>query len=267
MSKKLLISESEKNEIKRLYGVTEQTMFDDLIKNTFGKMLGGGEPTSSSDSKEDLLALLFSKVLNKSKSDDDSDDIKTDDSGPLNKTPVDFKEVTKKVIERIEGGYYNPSWHYKPAMGKSGETMFGIDRKHGGTLNTGAAGTEFWNIIDKNKSRSVWTHGYRGGALAEKLTDLVVEIMRPHYENLAKKYLSPKSLEVVSSSKPLLFHFIYASWNGPGFFKKFAEDINKKVSQGVTSDEELQDVALDSRRHSAASGSVNKIEKIFNEFT
>ena len=61
MSKKLLISESEKNEIKRLYGVNEQTMFDDLIKSTFGKMLGGDQVTSSSDSKEDLLALLFNK--------------------------------------------------------------------------------------------------------------------------------------------------------------------------------------------------------------
>lgn len=250
MSKRFIISEEERKHIKKLHNLQEQSFIEKGIEYVLNSILNGDFNKSDKDETTNDNKLNFD--------DNKSEPTKT-------KTPVDFKEITKKVIDRIEGGYYNPVWHYKPAMGKSGETMFGIDRKHGGSLNTGPAGTEFWNIIDKNKNKSVWTHGYRGGALAEKLTDLVVEIMRPHYESLAKKYLSPEALEIVNSSKPLLFHFIYASWNGPGFFKKFAESINKKVEQGVTSEEDLQDVALDSRRNSAASGSVNKIEKIFGE--
>lgn len=179
--------------------------------------------------------------------------------------PVNFREVTKKVINRIEGGYYNPDWHYKSAMGRSGETMFGIDRRHGGRLNTSPAGVEFWNLIDKNKSKNVWTHGYRGGNLEDRLTELVVDIMQPHYENLSDKYLSDDAKKVVNSSEPLLFHFIYAAWNGPGFFQKFANDINREVENGVKDEKELMDVALNSRRNSAVRNSADKIENIFDE--
>jgi hypothetical protein len=76
----------------------------------------------------------------------------------LSKVDVDFKEMTKMVIDKLEGGYYNPKWHYKPQMGRSGETMFGIDRIHGGRLNTSEPGVEFWSIIDKNKNSKVWKH-------------------------------------------------------------------------------------------------------------
>ena len=91
----------------------------------------------------------------------------------LTKVNTDFSEMTKMVIDKIEGGYYNPEWHRKSAMGRSGETMFGIDRVHGGRLNTSAPGVEFWSIIDKNKSPEVWKHGYRGGNLQEQLTNFL----------------------------------------------------------------------------------------------
>ena len=132
-------------------------------------------------------------------------------------------------------------------MGDSGETMFGIDRKHGGTLNTSSAGVQFWNLIDKNKNKSEWKHGYRGGQLEGQLLDLVSQIMQPHYETLAKKYLSSEAKSIVDSDKRLLFHFIYASWNGSGWFQKFSKKFNNSVDSGITNPDELVKVAIDSR--------------------
>lgn len=177
---------------------------------------------------------------------------------------ADFSEMTKMVIDKIEGGYYNPEWHRKSAMGRSGETMFGIDRVHGGRLNTSSPGVEFWSIIDKNKSPEVWKHGYRGGNLQEQLTNLVVQIMEPHYKELCEKYLDEESRKIVDSDKGLTFNFIYAGWNGSGFFQRFANDINDAVKQGKTDPKELQEVALNSRRGTSL-GSTSKIEKIMNE--
>lgn len=38
----------------------------------------------------------------------------------------------------------------------------------------------------------------------------------------------------------------YATWNGPGYFKKFATDLAQAIKQGK-SDKELIDVAIQSR--------------------
>lgn len=189
---------------------------------------------------------------------------KVKDKKSLSKVNADFSEITKMVIDRIEGGYYNPEWHRKSAMGRSGETMFGIDRVHGGRLNTSSPGVEFWSIIDKNKNPEVWKHGYRGGNLQEQLTNLVVQIMEPHYKELCEKYLDEDARKIIDSDKALTFNFIYAAWNGSGFFQRFANDINEAVKEGKTEPKELQEVALNSRRNTSL-GSTSKIEKIMNE--
>ena len=69
-----------------------------------------------------------------------------------------FKGVTDLVIKKLEGGYYNPQWHNvgDKRYGDSGETMYGIDRVAGGTINTTPAGQKFWALIDANKNKSVW---------------------------------------------------------------------------------------------------------------
>ena len=210
------------------------------------------------------------KLINK----DDKDSSDTSDTSTNNSSDNsfgtisgDFKKMTELVINKLEGGYFNPQWHKSSGMGDSGETMFGIDRKHGGTLNTSNAGVEFWNLIDGNKNRRVWKRYYRGGNLEQKLIDLVVKIMEPHFNKLADKYLSPEAKNIVMKSNALLFHFIYASWNGSGFFQKFANAINEEVQKGNTSVSELKKVAVQSRRNSAVSGSASKIENIMNSLS
>jgi hypothetical protein len=169
-----------------------------------------------------------------------------------------FSTVTQLVIDKLEGGYYNPAWHSTgdSRYGSSGETMFGIDRVAGGSINTTTAGKEFWGIIDKNKTRDVWKWNYKGGTLAPKLKELVVDIMYPVYERNATTYLDPQTKAIVDNDNRLLFHFIYASWNGSGWFKKFANDMDKAVKNGVTNPDKLVQVALDSRtKEGLSSGS------------
>lgn len=160
-----------------------------------------------------------------------------------------FKSVTKLVIDKLEGGYYNPNWHSTgdSRYGSSGETMFGIDRKAGGSINDTIAGKQFWALIDKNKTPKVWKWNYLGGDIAPQLKDLVADIMYPQYEALSKRYLTPQAKTIVDSDNRLLFHFIYGTWNGSGWFKKFATDINNAVKSGITDADKLTEIALNSR--------------------
>jgi len=160
---------------------------------------------------------------------------------------VDFRQITRSVINNLEGGYYNPKWHNTKGMGRSGETMFGIDRRHGGDYNTSPAGIKFWGIIDKNKSQQVWKYNYRGGQLEGELTDLVVDIIQPFYNEFKNRYLSPTAKKLVDSDSRLTFHFAYAVWNGPGWFRKFAKVINKSVENGELNTDVLSKKAIRSR--------------------
>jgi len=251
-----------------------ESQLENIVKRTINEQGENLDDFNESPNKDTFVDYMFRRVKEilgkeKSKTDDESlDSIDQDDDTSLTSgTPSNFKKMTELVIDKLEGGYYNPNWHYKSAMGRSGETMFGIDRKHGGSLNTSSAGIEFWDTIDKNKNKKIWKHYFRGGNLEQRLKDLVVKIMEPHFNNLFHKYLSPKSQKIVNNSNSLLFHFIYASWNGPGYFQKFAETFNNAVDDGVTSVSELKKVAIKSRRNSSVSGSVNKIENIMNNLS
>jgi hypothetical protein len=150
-------------------------------------------------------------------------------------------------------------------MGDSGETMMGIDRKHGGNINTTPEGKEFWGLIDKADAKNKWEWNYKGGPLESKLRNLVIKMIKPLFESYTQRYLDPEAREIVMKSPGLMFHFIYAVWNGPGWFRKFAEKINEKVKRGVKDPKQLYMTALKSRTESgntliARSG--NKIDDI-----
>jgi len=168
-----------------------------------------------------------------------------------------FKEITKTIINNLEGGYYHPEFkitgakstsgkNISPskftAMGKSGETMFGIDRKHGGTINTSGGGSEFWSMIDNAQKNGRWPYNYSGGELKDKLTSIVSKIMKEQYKKNAENFLSKEARSIVENNPKLLFNFAYASWNGPGYFKKFAKKVNDSVSMGITNPEELDNM-------------------------
>lgn len=160
--------------------------------------------------------------------------------------------MTALVIDNLEGGYYHPDMLKDGRVkdfrySNSGETMFGIDRKAGGSINTTSAGKKFWNIIDTANASKNWKWNYKGGPLEDTLKLGASDVMYPGYEKNSKNYLSPDAKQIVDSDNRLLFHFIYGTWNGPGWFKKFAGDINKAVSSGVKDTDKLTKIAIDSR--------------------
>lgn len=192
-----------------------------------------------------------------------------------------FSKVCSFVIDKLEGGYYHPDM-LKDGRIKdtryefSGETMFGIDRLRGGTINETPAGREFWAIIDNAGARYNWKWNYKGGSLGPKLKKLVADMMYPQYDKLASRYLSPKSRKIVESDNRLFFHFVYATWNGSGWFQKFAKKINEAVNSGVTNKNQLVQIALQSRIQSGnslvkqggvkISGFIDQVPKSNNAF-
>ena len=90
MSKRLIITEEEKKDIKSLYNINEQINFDSIIEY-LGELL-------KNMGKKDI-----SSYLNKT-----------------NSGSVDSKwdKITKKVIDEFEGGYWNPKCgHTTKGMG------------------------------------------------------------------------------------------------------------------------------------------------------
>ena len=187
-----------------------------------------------------------------------------------------FEKITNVVIDKLEGGYFHPDMYQKNPKkfewyNTSGETMFGLDRFAGhdlyystprksdtvqGDLKYIANGSytyatpeakEFWTIIDKAGARKNWPWLHRGGDNYEKLRSLASQIIYPKFVKWSNSYLSPVAREIVAKDPRLTFHFSYAVWNGPGWFKKFASDINKAVASGITDSDELLKIALESR--------------------
>jgi hypothetical protein len=226
MSKKFLITENEKNQIKSLYNINEDMLSDfmSIIKSELIKVL----KNSSGDS-----------YLNDTSS--GSVDSKWD-------------KITKKVIDKFEGGYWNPKCgHTTKGMGISTETMFGLDR-YNGNIESTPEGKEFFRIIDNEKSDlgmskfcKKWFHNYKGGNLENTLKTLAAKIMKHQYDNNSKNYFSPELRKRVEANDRLLMHFSYASWNGPGYFKKFAKSLENGVKSGK-SDSELIKQAISDRK-------------------
>jgi hypothetical protein len=179
-----------------------------------------------------------------------------------------FKTITNIVIDKMEGGYYHPNMRLKnpkkfAAYGASGETMFGIDRKAGDAINRTVAGKKFWKLIDDADAKNNWQWMYMGGDLKPQLIDLVVKIIYPEFIYLSNKYLSKKAQELIFQDPRLLFHFIYATWNGSGWFQKFGTDFSKKVNSGVNNLDDLVNYMNDLRtKEGLRSGSApNKLIK------
>lgn len=250
MSKKIIISENEKNRIKSLYKIIEQEInpLDIIFKAGMKKLddYMSGKLTFDSDDED---------TESKNDTDDKSTSYKPSGKG-------DFYNITKKIIENFEGGYWNPECAGYPGSkhprkkgmySRSGETMFGLDREAGKIEDISSDGKKFFQLIDDQKEKmgmenfcKKWTWDYRGGEIKNQLVDLAVKTMKSLFDKNSKNYLSEKVRNIVNNSNPLLLHFSYATWNGPGFFKDFAKSINKAVDEGK-SEKELVKIAKTDR--------------------
>jgi peptidoglycan hydrolase-like protein with peptidoglycan-binding domain len=187
------------------------------------------------------------------------DDVKLN-SAAININVKDWQGMVNLVIDKLEGGYYHPDMLKDGRIrdsrfGGSGETMFGLDRMAGKNEST-AEGRIFWQYVDTFNPRSNWAHNYMAKdnpELAKKLRELAGNYIKPQYVNNMKTYLSPEAAAIVNNYAPLTFNFIYATWNGPGWFGKFAKPLNQTISDGNTDPKKLNDLVNDVRSGSGNS--------------
>ena len=207
----------------------------------------------------DLITRLIDKLKEKGFSQKDLDTfVKEKPKTEIDLKIKDFDGIVAQVIDKLEGGYYHPDMLADGRVkdqryGNSGETMMGIDRKAGGSINTTPEGVEFWTIIDTENARKNWEWGYRGGSLEPKLRALAGKMIKRNYDTYAQKYLSDEALKIVNEDPKLLFNFVYSTWNGPGWFKKFANQINDAVASGISDPAELAKIAIKARLESGNS--------------
>jgi len=195
----------------------------------------------------------------------------------ITKDIKDYNTIVATVIAKLEGGYWHPAMYLNGRLkpdgyyGKSGETMMGIDRYAGEGLRDTPAGKQFWSLIDNavppvgtpwirpgreyktinlqslSGAAQTWKWLYRGGPLEGQLQALAGQMIKINYESYTKSYMNAQTSALVATDGRLMFHFIYACWNGPGWFQKFANDMDKAVASGITNTDELCKVALNSR--------------------
>jgi hypothetical protein len=170
-----------------------------------------------------------------------------------------FDNATKLVIDNFEGGYYHPymindlrlktNEKQRNFLKNSGETMFGLDRSAGHSLYYSSpkktdnvienlnyipfykfknqASQDFWSILDKNNASKTWKWNYYGGTNENKLKKLASTILFPQFNLYVNQFKwSDKAKNIVFNDPKLLFHFIYAIWNGSGFFQKWSKKLN-----------------------------------------
>jgi hypothetical protein len=201
-----------------------------------------------------------------------------------------FLEAAKAVIDNFEGGYFHPKMYIAnpkkfKVFSNSGETMFGLDRHAGFNLyykgnrktanvqdnlkyiESGAyeyknePARKFWSLLDSLNAKNTFKHLDTGGSNRDKLTILASEIMYPEFLRLAYKNLSEAAQKIVFSDPRLLFHFIYATWNGEGFFKFYAKKLNTSIQEAKNVNT-LVDEQLELRKNSRYSQIRNTGEKM-----
>jgi len=171
---------------------------------------------------------------------------------------TDFNKMNNLIIDKLEGGYYHPKMLKDGRVkdgryGGSGETMFGMDRKTGEWESRTEEGRRFFKILDDADASSKWVWNYMGGEYESKLRDLSAEMIKREYLNNTKQFLSSESQQIINTNAKLTFNFIYATYNGPGWFQRFAKVINEAVNNGITNSEELNKLFIERRKGSSNS--------------
>lgn len=176
----------------------------------------------------------------------------------LTVTEDQWVETTQLVIDGVEGGYYHPRMKAgfnavsQKKLGDSGETMFGLDRKHGAALSKYPEWKQFWDLVDSAQATTgKWKYNSRGGVYEQQLKTLAAKIMYKWFQYLAGKYILISSMDEIANDRRLLFHFSYASWNGEKWFKVFASALNKAIQQFEGNKEAIYNESIKARTKSS----------------
>jgi hypothetical protein len=203
----------------------------------------------------------------------------------LIKSSSTAKDAVAAIINHLEGGYFHPSqaWSDSPKtikkgytiMKNSGETIYGIDRVAGGWMKS-SKGKTFWNKIDqisgygkyslKNsdtitrkwdiskypKNTNGWNYNYMPNisSILNEAKDMIGERFNNYLDSNFKNH---PLKNIILKDGRLLFMWYRATWNGSGFFQKYATNIKKVYNNGETNIEKLICADLTFRYNTKAS--------------
>lgn len=239
----------------------------------YGRIVNSPKSQNEAVASPEMLTLLLNKLKQRGVSSIDLKPlIDTVKISKINPEGKDWNGLVNLIIDDLEGGYYHPNMLLDGRVKdvryrNSGETMFGLDRK-AGKSESSAYGKEFWSIIDAQNAKNKWSWNYMlndNNELQQKLKQLVSLYIKEQYDDLSTTFLSHEARGIVNSYPPLLFNFIYATWNGRGWFNKFSDLVNKNVESGVTDPQQLTDMVISARTNSKQGllkQTGNKIAKI-----
>lgn len=182
------------------------------------------------------------------------------------------------IIDNLEGGYYHPDMQSKlkngSSMLESGETMYGLDRKKGGTdVTQSTAGLAFWALIDKYYTAHHSDTAYYNDKANGKKKDIPAEvgatlkafvqtIMDNRFNDYSKKFLTPSARQIVNANPALTLQFYYSGWNGSGNFQKFANIVNNAVKSGINNPQKLYNLIQQKRRNMGFNNAISN--KLFS---
>lgn len=222
-------------------------------------------------------------------------DKRKDGRGCISKNNRTKDELVRIMFDYVEGGYYHPiigwtdfSVSDRNLYGSSGETMWGLDRYAGQTEKNekgawfwaeidkisgngtyGKSGlarttpTRKWNISANPKKAGSWKWGYepstsKGGELMKA----AIEYAKARYlENLKANFGSGDLAQIIESDNRLQFMYFRATWNGPGWYQKYAKNL-KKVFATVGKDIDKLIISDLNFRHSFSSSLIKHDAKI-----
>lgn len=187
---------------------------------------------------------------------------------------VDFSTLAITIINKLEGGYYHPDMLRDGRIrdrryGASGETLYGMDRKHGTAFTNTPDGRKFWSIIDQSGARTKWPWLHMGGEYENELKKLAINMIKKVYVEFLNTYVKDKNIiDFINSNAGLCINFIYAVWNGDRYFKEMADIVVRDYNSN-NRDTNLMVSNLIKYRKNHTSSLIRqgggKLEKIIND--
>jgi hypothetical protein len=187
---------------------------------------------------------------------------------------VDFSTLANVIIDKLEGGYYHPNMLRDGRIrdrryGASGETLYGMDRKHGTAFTNTPEGIKFWETIDRLDAKNKWEWNSMGGQYEGQLKKLAVNMIKPKYNEFLSRYVKDKNIiDLINSNAGLCINFIYAVWNGDRYFKEMADIVVRDYNNNIKDTNVLVSNLLKYRKSHTSSlirQGGDKLEKIIKD--
>ena len=176
--------------------------------------------------------------------------------GLVGKNVISFEEVLSIIIQYLEGAYCSGGYacgDKKSKPPKSGETLWGLDRKNFGH-SSDPNFKEFWRLVDKDTKIGWNVTSFPKPKDKPDIYKQYFPLMQARYKtnitmsSLKKLTNYSKIMDLVNNDGRLYLNVVYAGvFNGSGFLEKYFIMLDKAYSEGNITSDELLKIFVDDR--------------------